>query len=91
MITSRFKKQFSSYLESGIGSDDIEEVYKNAHAAIREDPSFKPRDKTKDWKAETLKHKTHRLTLAQRKQAIQDRIEKFKAGADAAMEEDGDE
>jgi large subunit ribosomal protein L5e len=87
----RFKKQFSSYLEDGVGSEDIEEIYKNAHAAIREDPSFKPREKTKDWKTEALKYKTHRFTLAQRKVAIQDRIEKFKAGQDAAMQEDNEE
>ncbi|KAI6119298.1 hypothetical protein EDD16DRAFT_1581430 [Pisolithus croceorrhizus] len=38
----------------GIGSEDIEEMYTNAYAAIREDPTFKPTEKTKDWKAESL-------------------------------------
>ncbi|QRW16507.1 ribosomal large subunit proteins 60S L5, and 50S L18 [Rhizoctonia solani] len=58
----RFKKQFSTYLESGVGSEDIEEIYTNAYAAIREDPSFKPTDKDKDWKAESLKHRSKKLT-----------------------------
>ncbi|TFK23262.1 60s ribosomal protein l5-b [Coprinopsis marcescibilis] len=77
----RFKKQFATYLADDIGSDDIEEIYKNAHAAIREDPVFKPTTKSKDWKAETLKFKTYKLTLDQRRARIAEKIEKFKAGA----------
>ena len=86
----RFKKQFASYLEDGVGSDDIEEIYRNAYAAIREDPSFKPTEKTKDWKAETLKHKTPRLTHEQRKERIDAKIKAFAAGqsAEAEMDED---
>ncbi|KAF9534278.1 60s ribosomal protein l5-b [Crepidotus variabilis] len=78
----RFKKQFASYLADDIGSDDIEEIYKNGHAAIREDPEFKPTDKSKDYKAEGLKHKVRKLTYEQRKQRIAEKIEKFKAGGD---------
>ena len=84
----RFKKQFSSYLADGIGSGDIEEIYTNAYAAIREDPTFKPTEKSKDWKAETLKYKTPRLTYEQRKERIAEKIEKFKSGA---IEVDEDE
>jgi len=75
----RFKKQFSTYLADGIGSEDIEEIYTSAHAAIREDPVFKPSEKSKDWKAETLKYKTHRLTLEQRRERIAEKIAQFKA------------
>jgi large subunit ribosomal protein L5e len=89
----RFKRQFATYLADGVGSADIEEIYTSAHAAIREDPVFKPTEKTKDWKAESLKYKVHRLTHAQRKDAIQSKIQMFKAGGDADMEvaEDDDE
>lgn len=82
-----FKKQFASYLEAGVGSEDIEGIYTEAYAAIREDPTFKPTDKSKDWSAETKKHRDVRLTHAQRKVAIEAKISKFHAGADAA--EDG--
>jgi large subunit ribosomal protein L5e len=58
----------------------MEEIYTNAHAAIREDPSFKPTDKSKDWKAETKKHMTPKLTHAQRKERIEEKIAKFKSG-----------
>lgn len=37
-----YKRQFSRYIAAGIGADDIEELYANAHAAIRADPN-KPR------------------------------------------------
>lgn len=78
----RFKKQFASYLADDIGSDDIEDMYKSAHAAIREDPSFKPTEKTKDWKAESAKYQTKKLTLEQRRERIAAKIEKFQAGGD---------
>lgn len=84
----RFKKQFSSYLADGVGSEDIEEIYTNAYAAIREDPTFKPSEKAKDWKAESLKYKTHRLTHEQRQANIEKKIQAFKAGQDAADEDD---
>ncbi|EKM80091.1 hypothetical protein AGABI1DRAFT_84575 [Agaricus bisporus var. burnettii JB137-S8] len=76
----RFKKQFSKYLADGVGSEDIEEIYTNAHAAIRENPEFKPSEKTKDWKAECLKFKAKRFTLEERRARIAEKIEKFKAG-----------
>jgi large subunit ribosomal protein L5e len=86
-MNHRFKKQFSSYLEDGVSSGDIVDIYKNAHQAIREDPSFKPTEKSKDWRAESLKYKTPRRTSAQRKEAIEAKIQKFKTGADAATED----
>lgn len=88
----RFKKQFSSYLADGIGSEDIEEIYTNAYAAIRENPVFKPTEKTKDWKAESLKYKVNKLTLEQRKARIAEKIEQFQAGGlEGDKDDDEDE
>jgi len=84
----RFKRQFSTYLADDIGSADIEEIYTNAYAAIRENPTFKPTEKTQDWATETKKHKTPRLTREQRLQNIATKIEAFKSGADAAADDD---
>jgi len=39
------KRKFSRYLAEGLGSDDLEEMYSNAHAAIRADPVHKPTTK----------------------------------------------
>lgn len=79
----RFKKVFSSYLEDDIGSEDLEELYENAYAAIREDPTFKPSDKSKDWAAESKKYKQTKLTYEQRKAKIADKIKAFQAGQSA--------
>ncbi|KAG8982232.1 60S ribosomal protein L5 [Tulasnella sp. 427] len=91
----RFKKQFASYLEDEITSEDIEEMYTNAYAAIREDPVFKPSEKEKDWKAESGQHRSKRLTHEQRQTRIQEKITKFKEGAateaEAAGADDDDE
>jgi len=87
----RFKKQFATYLADGVGSEDIEEIYSNAHAAIREDPTFKPTEKTKDWKSESVKFRSKRLTHAERQARIATKIEKFKAGGDAQDEDEDEE
>lgn len=90
MYVSRFKKQFASYLADGIGSEDIEEIYTNAYAAIREDPTFKPTDKSQDWATESKKYMDKKLTLEERRARIQTKIEAFQAGG-GAEEEDEDE
>lgn len=87
----RFKKQFATYLADGVGSEDIEEIFQNGHAAIREDPTFKPTEKEKDWKAESLKFKVIRRTHAERKAAVDAKIEAFKSGKAAEEDEDEDE
>lgn len=86
-----FKKQFASYLEDELGSEDIEEMYTNAYAAIREDPVFKPSEKSQDWKAETQKHRSTRLTHEQRQTRIQAKITAFKEGAATEAEAAGDD
>ncbi|KAG8847816.1 60S ribosomal protein L5 [Tulasnella sp. 330] len=87
----RFKKQFASYLADDIGSEDIEEMYTNAYAAIRENPKFEVSEKDKNWKEESLKFKVIRRTHAERKTAIQEKIDAFKAGAGAEAADDDDD
>jgi large subunit ribosomal protein L5e len=84
----RFKKQFSSYLADEVSSEDIQGIYADAHAAIRADPTFKPTEKAKDWKAEGLKYKKSKLTHAERQVNIAAKIERFKAGGGAKNAED---
>ncbi|KAF8341541.1 uncharacterized protein EI90DRAFT_2965930 [Cantharellus anzutake] len=84
----RFKRQFASYLADGIGSEDIEELYTNAYAAIREDPTFKPTEKTTDWKAESKKYKVPRLTNEQRKARIQEKIKALRGEGEAEADDD---
>jgi len=62
-----FKKQFSKYIALQIRADDIEEIYKKAHASIRNDPTHKKVKKSgvtkKRWSAK-------KLTLEQRKKKV---------------------
>ncbi len=68
----------------------MEEIYTNAYAAIREDPTFKPTEKTKDWKAESKKYKVAPLTAEQRKARVQEKINAFKAGQGVEEEPEED-
>jgi large subunit ribosomal protein L5e len=95
LFTPRFKKQFASYLAAGLGSEDMEELYASTYASIREDPSFKPTEKTTDWKAESKKHKTPKLSYDARKEKISQKIAAWKDGqaqiATAASDEEDDD
>jgi len=79
-----YKKQFSQYIKLGITPDDVEEIYKKAHAAIRKSPEAVKKPAPKEPVRKHLHKK--KLTLAdrrnknaQRKAAI---LAKLDAGGD---------
>jgi large subunit ribosomal protein L5e len=85
----RFKKQFASYLADDIGSEDIEELYTSAYAAIRENPEFKPTEKdVAKWKAESQKLRQPKLNREQRRERVEQKIAAYKAGRAGAEEEE---
>ncbi|KNC84524.1 60S ribosomal protein L5 [Sphaeroforma arctica JP610] len=65
----KYKVQFARYIAEDISFDDLEDMYKECHEAIRADPS--PKEKSKPFEGQ--KHKNHRkkLTYAQRKNRVQ--------------------
>ena len=63
----RFKKQFATFLKNGITSDKVEDMYTEAHEAIRENPIKKPAQKKTGVKAYPQKR---RLTKRERDNAI---------------------
>ncbi|KAJ1649708.1 60S ribosomal protein L5 [Dispira simplex] len=68
----KYKRQFSRYIAKNISADDIEDLYAQAHAKIRADPSFKPTNKKKPAPGEKPKfQKKQRLNAKQRKNKIQ--------------------
>ncbi|KAM3415272.1 hypothetical protein BST61_g8802 [Cercospora zeina] len=76
----RYKSQFSGYIDDEIEADGLEELYQEAHKAIREDPWKKDEEagekKSKDqWKAESLKYKQNKLTREERRQRVQEKIQ----------------
>ena len=83
----RYKSQFQGYIDDEIEADGLEELYAEAHKAIREDPFKKDDDgdgpkKSKDeWKAESKKYKKAKLTYEERQQRVKEKIEKLQADA----------
>ncbi|VEU23138.1 DEKNAAC104127 [Brettanomyces naardenensis] len=77
----RYQLLFKKYVEDGVDSDSIEDLYTAAHEAIREDPTFKPTEKkfTKEqYAAESNKYRQKKLTNAERKARVAAKIAAFK-------------
>merc|ERR1712142_448569 len=70
-----FKKQFSHYIKEGITPDTIEQLYTDAHAAIRADPAHKSAGKEKFKGKRYLRSK---LSLAQRRDSAKQKKEAFR-------------
>ena len=75
----RYKSQFQKYIDDDIEADGLEEMYEEAHKAIREDPFKKyesdaPKKSKDEWKAISKKHRTPKLTKEQREANIQKKI-----------------
>jgi large subunit ribosomal protein L5e len=80
----RYKSQFQKYIDDDVEADGLEELYSEAHAAIREDPfkkeeSDEPKKSKDEWKAESKKHKTPKLTKEERDKKIQEKIAEIRA------------
>ena len=75
----RYKSQFQKYIDDDIEADGLEELYAEAHKAIREDPFKKadsdaPKKSKEEWKQESLKYRNAKLTHAERAERVQKRI-----------------
>jgi len=63
-----------------VDADDLEEMYQDAHNAIREDPTHVPTDKKKPAAGEKVKNNYKaRLNYKQRKNKIQQKLKAFNA------------
>ncbi|KAL1997429.1 hypothetical protein VTN49DRAFT_869 [Thermomyces lanuginosus] len=80
----RFKSQFQGYVDDGIDAGDLEDLYAEAHKAIREDPFRKDEDegekKPKEfWKEESKKYRKPKLSREEKKQRVQEKIRELAA------------
>lgn len=64
-----YKRQFSRYIKEGVSADNIEEIYKKAHAAIRANPDRVKKPEKKDA-PKPKRYNKKKLTLAARKNKI---------------------
>jgi len=70
-----FKRQFARYIKLGIGPENIEETYKQAHSSIRGDPEYKK--KVHDGKVVKKRWNRRRLALSERKNRIKQKKASF--------------
>lgn len=85
----KYKKHFSKYIASGVTADNLEEMYTKAHEAIRANPSAaskKVRAEATDAKHGSLKFKSARRNLKQRKDRVRQKIASFNAKLAAAQQ-----
>ena len=87
----RYKSQFQGYIDDDVEADGLEELYQEAHKAIREDPWKKDDDdddedgdggkkKTREeHKAESKKHRTPKLSKAEKSDRVKAKIDAVRA------------
>lgn len=84
-----YKRQFSRYIKQGITADELEDIYKKAHAGIRADPVALPKkEKTVEKKRfgpKKLTYDERKAAVAKRKQDWLDKIERGEASLDELM------
>jgi len=75
-----YKRQFSRYIKEGITADDLEEIYKKAHANIRNDPTHVKKPATTDvvvkrWNWGKKANSSYKKGIERRKQAVREQLE----------------
>lgn len=77
----RYKEIFSSYINDGIEADAIEDIYSDAHEKIRADPTYTPTQKKskEEYKKVNQKGQQKKLSNAERKQRVQEKIARIQA------------
>lgn len=85
----KYQTHFSDYIKAGIEADNIEEIYKKVHAAIRADPTQKKSEKPapKEHKRYNLK----KLTYEERKAKLIERLNALNSAAGADDDEEDDD
>ncbi|XP_010273742.1 PREDICTED: 60S ribosomal protein L5-like [Nelumbo nucifera] len=85
----KYQSHFSEYINKGIDADNIEELYRKVHAAIRADPTTKKSEKQppKEHKRYNLK----KLTYEERRSKLIERLNALNSAAGADDEEDEDD
>ncbi|KAB0375516.1 hypothetical protein FD755_012159 [Muntiacus reevesi] len=82
-----YKKQFSQYIRNNVTPDMMEEMYKKAHAAIRENPVYEKKPK-KEVNYDALDKRWNRpkMSLAQKKDRVAQKKASFLRAQEQAAE-----
>ncbi|KAH7685098.1 Ribosomal protein L5 eukaryotic/L18 archaeal protein [Dioscorea alata] len=82
----KYQSHFSCYLKKELEADDIEEMYKKVHAAIRADPM--PVKSTKEPPKEHKRYNLKKLTYEERKAKLVERLNALNAAEPDDEEDD---
>ncbi|KAJ0977120.1 hypothetical protein J5N97_012594 [Dioscorea zingiberensis] len=82
----KYQTHFSEYVKRGIEADNIEELYKKVHAAIRADPTLVK--STKEPPKEHKRYNLKKLTYEERKAKLVERLNALNSTADDDEEDD---
>ncbi|CAA6660289.1 unnamed protein product [Spirodela intermedia] len=85
----KYNSHFREYIKRDISAEDVEELYKKVHAAIRADPL--PAKSTKESPKEHKRYNLKKLTYEQRKAALIDRLNTLNAAGGDGGDSDEDE
>ncbi|KMZ66959.1 60S ribosomal protein L5-1 [Zostera marina] len=75
----KYQSQFSEYIKKGVEPDEIEELYKKVHAAIRADPT--PSKSTKQPPKTHKRYNLKKLTYGERKAKLIERLNALNSNA----------
>ena len=68
----KYQTQFAEFVKAGVDSDDLEDLYRGVHAAIRADPGATPKARSKP--AGAKRWKAAKLTYGERKDRLKARL-----------------
>eukprot|EP01018_Ginkgo_biloba_P015552 Gb_16695 [translate_table: standard] len=81
----KYQSHFIEYIKRGIEPEDLEDMYKKVHAAIRADPTIKHTEK--HIPKEQKRYRPRKLTYEERKANLIARLNALNSGADDEEEE----
>merc|ERR1712094_66629 len=98
---TKYEAHFAKFIAAGVGGGEIQDMYSDAHAKIKEDPEFTPKD-SKDVENKRIGNsiitpdgkkyqRNVKLTLKQRKEKVRQKIATAQKKALAAAAADDDE
>lgn len=73
----KYQTQFASFVKAGVDSDDLEDLYRKVHAAIRADPAAQPKPRAKP--ADGKRWKTPKSTYEERKDRLKAKLAQIAA------------
>ncbi|XP_075514960.1 large ribosomal subunit protein uL18-like [Primulina tabacum] len=86
----KYQSHFSRFIKKGIESENIEEMYKKVHAAIRADPA-KTKSVKPPSKSPHKRYNLKKLTYEERKEKLVQRLNALNSAAAHSEDEDDDE